>query len=149
MAYKDLDTFFDPDLHLPIKGNWYTVPAPGAEECFALRERVAQEGVPPNEQVEDALLILGAERDEETSKLELAGVVAEMVADNITWPMILHAGRTAQLHFGFSPDMAEAHWSLAQLGKLVDLERIAEMFLRPKPEKKAKPKAKSGKRGGR
>ncbi|AUS30102.1 hypothetical protein C1M55_31635 (plasmid) [Rhodococcus qingshengii] len=149
MAYKDLDTFFDPDLHLPIKGNWYTVPAPGAEECFALRERVAQEGVPPNEQVEDALLILGAERDEETGKLELAGVVAEMVADNITWPMILHAGRTAQLHFGFSPDMAEAHWSLAQLGKLVDLERIAEMFLRPKPEKKAKPKTKTGKRGGR
>ncbi|MBX9147754.1 DUF7426 family protein [Rhodococcus qingshengii] len=148
MAYKDLETFFDPDLHLPIKGKWYTVPAVGAEECFALRERVAQEGIPPNEQVEDALLILGAERDEETGKLELAGVVAEMVADNITWPMILHAGRTAQLHFGFSPDMAEAHWSLAQIGKLVDLERIAEMFLRPKPEKKPKAKAKSSKRGG-
>lgn len=37
MAYKDLDTFFDPDLHLPIKGNWYTVPAPGAEDCLAPR----------------------------------------------------------------------------------------------------------------
>lgn len=148
MAYKDLDTFFDPDLHLPIKGKWYTVPAVGAEECFALRERVAKEGIPPNEQVEDALTILGAERDEESGELELAGVVAEMVADNITWPMILHAGRTAQLHFGFSPDMAEAHWHLAQLGKLVDLEWIAEKFA-AKPEKKPKQKAKSGKRGGR
>lgn len=71
-----------------------------------------------------------------------------MVADNITWPMILHAGRTAQLHFGFSADMGEAHWHLAQLGKLVDLEWIAEKFA-AKPEKKPKQKAKSGKRGGR
>ena len=148
MAYKDLDTFFDPDLHLPIKGNWYTVPAPGAEDCLALRDRLVLEGIPPNEQVEDALIILGTERDEESGELELAGVVAEMVADNITWPMILHAGRTAQLHFGFSADMAEAHWHLAQLGKLVDLEWIAEKFA-AKPEKKPKQKAKSGKRGGR
>lgn len=148
MAYKDLDTFFDPDLHLPIKGNWYTVPAPGAEDCLALRDRLTLEGIPPNEQVEDALTILGAERDEESGELELAGVVAEMVADNITWPMILHAGRTAQLHFGFSADMAEAHWHLAQLGKLVDLEWIAEKFA-AKPEKKPKQKAKSGKRGSR
>ena len=149
MAYKDLAEFFDPDLHLPIRGKRYTVPAPGAEECLTLRGRLTLEGIPPNEQVEDALVVLGAERDEETGELELSGVVAEMVADNITWPMILHAGRTAQLHFGFSADMAEAHWHLAQLGKLVDLEWIAEKFLGPTPEKKPKPKVKSGKRGGR
>lgn len=147
MAYKDLAEFFDPDLHLPIRGKRYTVPAPGAEECLTLRGRLTLEGIPPNEQVEDALVVLGAERDEETGELELSGVVAEMVADNITWPMILHAGRTAQLHFGYSPEMAEAHWGLSWLGKVTDLEKLVELFGRKKPSKKQK--AKSSKRGAR
>lgn len=148
MALKDLDTFFDPSLKLPIGGKWYSVEGPTQwEDIDRLRKRIVLEGLPPVEQVEDALLILGAVRDPETGELEPAGVLAEMTANSVPWASILHAGRTAQLHFGYSPEMAEAHWSLAQLGKLVDLETIAEMFSRPKPPKKAK--AKTSKRGDR
>lgn len=57
MAYKDLDTFFDPDLKLPIRGKTYTVPAPGAPEAARLRKQVIAEGVPPVEQVFEALKI--------------------------------------------------------------------------------------------
>lgn len=130
MAYKDLDTFFDPDLHLPIRGKKYTVPAPGAHEAARLRKQVVAEGVPPVEQVHEALKILGAEQD--GAGYWAGGVYSEMVADNIPWPMIFHAGRTAILHYGFTPDMAESHWALSQLGKLVDLEKATEFLARIK-----------------
>lgn len=132
MAYKDLDTFFDPDLKLPIRGKTYTVPAPGAPEAARLRKQVAAEGVPPVEQVHEALKILGAEPDE--SGDWVGGVYSEMVADDLPWPMIFHAGRTAILHYGFSPDIAESHWALAQLGKLVDLEQATEFLATIKPK---------------
>lgn len=132
MAYKDLDTFFDPDLKLPIRGKLYTVPAPGAPEAARLRKQVAAEGVPPVEQVGEALKILGAVEDE--AGVWAGGVYDEMVADNIPWPMIFHAGRTAILHYGFTPDMAESHWALAQLGRLVDLEQATEFLAKIKPK---------------
>ncbi|MDV6276371.1 hypothetical protein R3Q06_23000 [Rhodococcus erythropolis] len=132
MAYKDLDTFFDPDLKLPIRGKLYTVPAPGAPEAARLRKQVVAEGVPPVEQVGEALKILGAVEDE--AGVWLGGVYDEMVADNIPWPMIFHAGRTAILHYGFTPDMAESHWALAQLGRLVDLEKATEFLAQIKPK---------------
>lgn len=133
MAYKDLDTFFDPDLHLPIRGKKYTVPAPGGDDSAYLRKKVMDDGLPPIEQVRDALHILGADEDPETGRWA-GGVYSEMVADNIPWPMIFHAGRTAILHYGFSPDIAESHWALAQLGKLVDLEQATEFLAKIKPK---------------
>ncbi|KSU81598.1 DUF7426 family protein [Rhodococcus qingshengii] len=126
MAYKDLDTFFDPDLHLPIRGKTYTVPAPGGPEAERLRKQVIAEGLPQVMQVFEALKILGAEIDPETETWS-GGVYDEMVADDLPWPMIFHAGRTAIINFGFSADMAESHWALAQLGKMVDLKDATEM----------------------
>ncbi|NMM84317.1 hypothetical protein B2J88_08080 [Rhodococcus sp. SRB_17] len=139
MAYKDLDTFFDPDLKLPIRGKLYTVAAPGATEAARLRKQVVAEGVPPVEQVYEALKVLGAVEtvDPETGQPTgdwASGVYDEMVADDLPWPMIFHAGRTAILHYGFSPDIAETHWALAQLGKLVDLEQATEFLAKIKPK---------------
>ncbi|WP_395704810.1 hypothetical protein [Rhodococcus ruber] len=150
MALRDLAEFFDPDLHLPIRGKRYRVPAPDTETSLQLRELVMTEGIPPVEQINQALRILGAEPEFEplpepvdgdrTERTAIptgrwsGGVFDEMVADGIPWPMILHAGRTAMLHYGFSPDMAEVHWTMAQLGKLVDLERVAAMLAHRKPK---------------
>ncbi|MCD2116802.1 MULTISPECIES: DUF7426 family protein [Rhodococcus] len=116
MALKDLtETGFDPDLHLPIRGKQYTVPAPDYETAKAMREQTTAEGLPPVEQINQAITALGPAFD-------------EMVADGIPWPMILHAGRTTILHFGFSPDMAEIHWAMAHLGRMVDLEQVSEQL---------------------
>ena len=119
MAYKDLDTFFDPDLQLPIKGRKYRIPAPLWEEAKRLREVVGAEGIPPVEQIDEAIKVLGPAFD-------------DMVEDNIPWPMILHAGRTAICHYGFNPDMAEIHWQMSHLGKLVDLENVGDMLAKLK-----------------
>ncbi|MBM4615134.1 hypothetical protein GS905_11900 [Rhodococcus hoagii] len=114
MALKDLDTFFEPDLQLPIRGKQYTVPAPDFDEAKRLREEVvANSALPAPAQTHEAINILGPALD-------------EMVADNLPWPMILHAGRTAIAHYGASPDIAEIHWHMAQLGKFVDLGKVAE-----------------------
>ncbi len=116
MALKDLtETGFDPDLHLPIRGKQYTVPAPDYETAKQMREQTTAEGLPPVEQIDQAVAALGPAFD-------------EMVADGIPWPMILHAGRTTILHFGFSPDMAEIHWAMAHLGRMVDLEQVSEQL---------------------
>lgn len=113
MALKDLDTFFEPDLQLPIRGKQYTVPAPDFDEAKRLREEVvANSALPAPAQTHEAINILGPALD-------------EMVADNLPWPMILHAGRTAIAHYGASPDIAEIHWHMAQLGKFVDLAKVA------------------------
>lgn len=116
MALKDLtETGFDPDLHLPIRGKQYTVPAPDYETAKAMREQTTAEGLPPVEQIDQAIAALGPAFD-------------EMVTDGIPWPMILHAGRTTILHFGFSPDLAEIHWAMAHLGRMVDLEQVSEQL---------------------
>lgn len=115
MAYKDLDTFFDPDLKLPIKGTTYTVPSPMWEHAKRLREVVGAEGLPPVEQIDEAIKVLGS-------------AFQEMVDDQVPWTMILHAGRTAIIHYGFNPDMAEIHWQMAHLGKLVDLEHVGDIL---------------------
>ncbi|MBM4575395.1 hypothetical protein GS415_02045 [Rhodococcus hoagii] len=47
MALKDLDTFFDPDLHLPIRGKKYAVPSPEWETVKRLQARIFDDEVPP------------------------------------------------------------------------------------------------------
>lgn len=115
MALKDLDTFFNPDLSVPIRGKWYTIPAPDGIEGPRLRGVVLDTGLPGVEQTDEAVKVLGP-------------AFAQMVDDGIPWTMIVHAGRTALLHYGFSPDMAELHWGLAHLGRLVDLHKVSELF---------------------
>lgn len=114
MALKDLtETGFDPDLHLPIRGKTYTVVAPDYEAHKEMQETIVATGLPPVEQSQQAIDALGS-------------AFGEMVDDGVPWPMILHAGRTTLLHFGFSPDMAEVHWALAHLGRMVDLEQVSQ-----------------------
>ncbi len=115
MALKDLDTFFDPDLHLPIRGKVYTIPSPDYEDAKMLRE-IAAKGMPPQTQINLALQALGTGLD-------------DMVADDVPWTMLLHAGRTAILWFGVSPDIGETHWSMAHLGRMIDLDEAMARFV--------------------
>lgn len=119
MALKDLDTFFDPDLHLPIKGKQYTVPAPDGVEGPRIRNLMLDRGLPVVEQTDEAVKVLGP-------------AFTRMVDDGVPWTMILHAGRTALINFGFSPDMGEIHWQLAQLGRMVDLDNLAKSLVKKK-----------------
>lgn len=119
MTLRDLGDFFDPDLHLPIRGKNYTVPAPDFEEAQRLRAIVLDQTVPASAHDQEAEKVLGP-------------AFAQMVEDDLPWPVIVHATRTTMLHFGLSPDVAEVHWSMAQLGSVVDLERVTEALVAKK-----------------
>lgn len=119
MAYKDLADFFDPDLHLPIRGKKYRVPAPSYEDSKRMRITVLDGTIPIPQLLGETVDALGSALD-------------EMVADDIPWTMILHAGRTALMHFGATPELAEAHWSLAQLGRSVDLDILPAALAKSK-----------------
>lgn len=108
------ETGFDPDLHLPIDGHTYTVLAPGYEEAKRLREVISDTGLPTVEQVYEAVTILGEK------------VLAQMEANGVKSTQVLHAGRTALLHFGFSPDMGRIHWELGHLGTTANTSTYAE-----------------------
>ncbi len=56
MALKDLtETGFDPDLHLPIRGKKYRVPAPDYEAHKEMQETIVATGLPPVEQSQQAI----------------------------------------------------------------------------------------------
>lgn len=116
-ALRDLtETGFDPDLHLPIRGKTYTVKAPTTHEDFTeIRRMVITEGLPAVEQIDQAIAALG-------------DTAEQMFADEIPTPMILHAGRTALLHFGWSPDMGAIYWQTSHLPRLVGFDKVGDML---------------------
>lgn len=116
-ALRDLtETGFDPDLHLPIRGKTYTVVAPTSFEQFQeIRRMVITEGLPAVEQIDQTIAVLG-------------DTAEQMFADEIPTPMILHAGRTALLHFGWSPDMGAMYWQTSHLPRLVGFDKVGDIL---------------------
>lgn len=110
--YRDLSEFYDPDLLLPIAGNTYRIRCPGIAEADRLRDIIFRPNLTAEQEYAEIVKVLGAARD-------------DMIRDGVPDTMALHAGRTALLHFGGTPDLALANWKLGQLGDLVDIHAIA------------------------
>ena len=142
MPLPDLREFFDPSLTLPIGGTDYAIPAAQLDQARRLRRSV----------------LAGMSETEELAEIdELFGpaLVEQMCADGVRWTEYLHAGRTALLWIATNAEIAAAHWKLAQLGELVDLDKLSALIAENEraraTEKPAAPKpAKSApKRGAR
>lgn len=99
MPFDAFREFLDPDLVLPIGGTGYRVESLTAREGLALR-LLLLDGGPGDRNAELAHL----------SRI-LGDTLAQMRADGVKWPEIVHAGRTAVLHFGVSAEAAESHWN--------------------------------------
>lgn len=98
MSYRDLEEFFDPDLYLPIGGKGYRVESPTAFDGLRLRTRLLSGGrLADEEEVTEIRALLG-------------DTFEQMQADGVKWPEIMHAGRTALLHYAVSADAALIHW---------------------------------------
>jgi hypothetical protein len=98
VSYKDLEEFFDPDLYLPIGGTRYRVESPTAFDGLRLRKRLLTGG-----------RLVDKEEVDEIRKL-LGDTLSQMQADGVKWPEIVHAGRTALLHYAVSAEAAQIHW---------------------------------------
>lgn len=113
---RDLAEFFDPDLHLPIRGKTYTITSPTAAEGLRLRLLINDESAPVHisAEVAEIMKLLGATLNEATGEYE-GGLWGEMNADGLSWEEVFHAGQTALMHFAVSPAVAEINWE-AQIG---------------------------------
>lgn len=131
---RDLSEFFDPDLYLPIRGRTYRIPDPSYEGHKRMHRVILDDTISVPQLLSDSIAALGAVRkpvtDNDGNTIGYGewsgGALDDMIADGVPWSMILHAGRTALMHFGGTPELAEVHWSLAQLGRSVDLGRIQD-----------------------
>ena len=112
-ALRDLTEFYDPDLSLPIGGVIYTITCPGISEADRLRLLVMDQSLTAGQEYEEIVKILGPARE-------------EMAANGVPDTMAMHAGRTALLHFGASPDLGRANWQFAQLADFVDVQALLD-----------------------
>ncbi|WP_280273372.1 DUF7426 family protein [Nocardia wallacei] len=112
-ALRDLTEFYDPDLSLPIGGVVYKIKCPGINEADRLRTLIIDQTLTAAAEYDEIVKILGPARE-------------EMARNDVPDTMAMHAGRTALLHFGGSPDLGRANWQFAQLADFVDLQALLD-----------------------
>lgn len=141
MGFQDLSEFFTPGLQLPIRGKTYTIPAPTAKDGLRIRMLFSANAVlGDDDETAEIMKLLGAEwqpnivtipvidpttgspvvddtgnpvTQETDQGTYVGGVFQEMSDDGVTWPEIMHAGRTAMLDIGLGRTLAEVHWQTA------------------------------------
>lgn len=138
MAFNDLSEYFDPDLHLPIRGKTYRIPAPTAHDGLRLKMLFSNAGVTLSDsgETQEIMKLLGAEwvprmvevpvtdddgnhtfNDDGTlitttvddGRYE-GGVYQEMCDDGLSWAEVALAGRTVLIDAGLGRLAAEIHW---------------------------------------
>ncbi|OZE88031.1 hypothetical protein CH304_00225 [Rhodococcus sp. 15-649-1-2] len=94
---RDLAELLDPALPLPIAGTEYRV------ECSAWH------GLHLHQLLRSDTVL--SDDDEKIEILAMLGpAYDQMVTDGVPWARICHAGRTAMLWFGHSPELGRKHW---------------------------------------
>lgn len=122
MAFEDLFDFFDPRLRLPIGGKEYVIEAPNALHGLELRKLFLDPATEFSDEAEVA-----------ESKRLLGSAYTQMVEDGIDWRSIMHAGRTALIHYGQSSSLAEIYWrtGVGDLGGVMPPEPKSEPVATP------------------
>lgn len=110
-TFRQLESWQDPDLVLPIRGTEYRIPAPSASDGLRLVRLALADGsnLSNTDEIDEIARLLGATWDDEAGRYT-GGLWSRMEADGLTWPELLHAGQTALLHFTLGEATALAHW---------------------------------------
>lgn len=117
---RDLNEIYKPRLRLPIGGKDYEIPEPSAEEGARLPDLVST-NIGLLQMTDEALRYL------------TPPVVEQMVRDGVKWTEIQHAGRTAMVFFGHSPEMGRLYWQSASLASALPAELIEHLSEKTMP----------------
>lgn len=114
MPFRDYDDFTNASLRLPIKGKTYTIPSPNAATGLLCQRLLAMGasaalGVEADDDTVDAILSDDDEKDLYTRLLGPAW--DEMIADEIPWMIMQHAGTTAMVWVVQGWAAAEEYWN--------------------------------------
>jgi hypothetical protein len=110
VAFKELGELLDDSLALPIGERTYRVPPPSAATGLRVQAIMQAAAVAADGgHVDEAILADAAERD---MYLDVLGTAhAEMVADDVAWPMLKHCAVTAMVWIVQNKDAAERYWN--------------------------------------
>lgn len=128
----DLDLHYDPDLYLPIRGTVYRIEAPPIHEADRVRELVWTKNLDPRTEHAEIVKILGGIGKD--GKPRTDGAYAQMAANEVPAPFVSHAGRTAIIHFGASPELGRAHWTFAYLTERINIDELIDNLAESAPK---------------
>lgn len=113
--FNDLDEFFDPSLHLPVRGKTYTIqPVDGktgvwVQRLFQLGAKAAGGQVLDPEAL--ASLQLDDDQERDAFSRVLGDTLEEMLADKVGWEDIKLVGTTALIWVASDTDTAATFWN--------------------------------------
>lgn len=114
MTYLDLNKVHNGDLYLPWNGREWRVEEPAATESQRLRPLVWSDAYTGDVELLEIEKLLG-------------DTWRDLIAAGITWPKLLHFGRTAMIWATSTPEAAEAFWKMHEFAQLVvDLKAAEE-----------------------
>ncbi len=106
---KDFEEFLEEPLILPIGGKKYTVPPVDAVSGVRLSETLfAAQTDTSNPDVED-------DTELDIYKQTLGAAYDEMIADNVPFPALMRAGKTAMYDFIAGREVAERYWNTGSI----------------------------------
>ena len=113
MAFEDLAAFIRPGFDLPVLGRTYYVPPPNARDGAWLQALIdGVESVVLTSAVGKAnKAVLSDEQERSAYEIALGDAYGEMVADDVPWPVLKHAGWTAWMYWTRGEAAAERYWS--------------------------------------
>lgn len=139
MGFRELDEFFDPTLRLPIRGKVYVIKSVDAKTGIRLQRlfTVGAQAVAGAEVSSEQLASLELDDSEEFELYQtvLGDAYDEMIADELPWDIIRHAGTTAFMWAAGNRQAAEDFWASPGEARPVPQDRL--------------PKKKSARRGSR
>lgn len=111
--FDALDELFDEALELPIKGKSYRIPSPSGEDGLQVQRitSVAVQLLAGGKDINTEVL----DDDEERSlhQMCLGPVYDELLADDVGWAWLRHAGLTAMIWIANGQEAAERYWKAA------------------------------------
>lgn len=112
MAYDDLTAYVRPGFDLPILGRTYHVPAPNARDGLWLQALVdGAQSLALTRAIGSAnKAVLSDEEERTVYQIALGSAFEEMVAGDVPWPILKHAGVTAWMHWTRGAEAGERHW---------------------------------------
>lgn len=110
MSFADLSEILDPTLRLPIRGKTYVIPPVSAAvglRLQALRAVITRQKLTGSERES---LRLGDNEELDLVRDCLGTAYGEMVADDVPWEHVKHAGMTAYIRWTTGEAAAETFW---------------------------------------
>ncbi|MEV6033565.1 hypothetical protein AB0L65_20590 [Nonomuraea sp. NPDC052116] len=123
-GFKDLDSFFDPTLKLPVGGKTYVIPPPSAEVGLLCQRLMhASMAVQAGQDVDEdglnqlAETVLDDDQEKDLYQRILGPAWDELLADQVVWPKIQHIGQTALIWVAAGLEAAGKHWESGPTGE--------------------------------